>query len=206
MIETPIDQAGSCGAGRKDPSPYECPTIEVNDGVSYLTGGYFVWILHRINNWLNYTDRLAEFQDGSIQNAETPIFSSPVPSPPLRGGEGVFGKYGLGAVGELVRERSRDRCSKIIAHPCRVEALRRRIIQNAPARYRGLPRSTWTITGGPFKFSDWFVNFSFHALNFISSGATKAVQASFSKGRDSCAELASNIHHTNVTILCPGAI
>src|SRR5208282_2739609 len=88
MIETPIDQAGGCGAGRKDPSPYECPTIEVNGGVGYLTGGYFVWILHRINHWLNYTDRLAEFQDGSIQNAEMPIFSSPVPSPPLHGGEG----------------------------------------------------------------------------------------------------------------------
>jgi hypothetical protein len=28
----------------------------------------------------------------------------------------------------------------------------------------------------------------FHAHNFISSGATKAVQASFSKGRDSCAD------------------
>jgi hypothetical protein len=33
-----------------------------------------------------------------------------------------------------------------------------------------------TITGGPFKIRDRRVNFPFHANNFISTGATKAVQ------------------------------
>ena len=42
MIETPIDQAGGHGAGRKDSSPDECPAIEINGGVGYLAGGYFV--------------------------------------------------------------------------------------------------------------------------------------------------------------------
>ncbi len=36
-----------------------------------------------------------------------------------------------------------------------------------------------TITGGSFKFPDWLVNFSFHAGDFSSLGATKAVQAYF---------------------------
>jgi hypothetical protein len=49
MIETPIDQTGGDSAGRNDSSPYECPAIEVNGGVGYLTGGDFVWIFHEIS-------------------------------------------------------------------------------------------------------------------------------------------------------------
>jgi hypothetical protein len=64
----------------------------------------------------------------------------------------MIGKHDLGAAGELVRERFRDGCPKIIAP----------LIHDAPSQIQRLAtwRSfTWTITGGPFKFPDWFVNF-----------------------------------------------
>ena len=41
--------------------------------------------------------------------------------------KGMPGKHGLGAVGEFVRERFRDRCPKIIA----------RLVEDAPGRYSG---------------------------------------------------------------------
>jgi hypothetical protein len=46
----------------------------------------------------------------------------------------MAGKHGLGAMGEFVRERFRDRCPKIIARLNRVEALRRRIVEDAPGQ------------------------------------------------------------------------
>jgi hypothetical protein len=99
---------------------------------------------------------------------------------------GLMGKDHIGAVGEFVRERFRDGCPKIIA----------RLIQNVPGQIQR------TITGLLLKpanrnmlFSvqgihafffltlnsqlstsairDRRVNFSFHALNIISSGAQR---------------------------------
>src|ERR1035437_8374037 len=69
------------------------------------------------------------------------------------------GKHGLGAAGEFVRERFRDGGPKIIA----------RLSHDAPSQIQR------TITGGPFKFPHWLVNFLFHASNSISAGGTKAV-------------------------------
>jgi hypothetical protein len=60
--------------------------------------------------------------------------------------EGMFGKHRLGAVGEFVSKRFRDGRAKIVA----------RLIHDAP---RQIQRA---ITGLPFKFPDWLVNFSFH--------------------------------------------
>ena len=91
----------------------------------------------------------------------------------------MFGKHGLGAAGEFVRERFRDRCPKIIA----------RLIEDAPGQIQR------TITGGPFKFSDWRVNFLFHASNSISRRGTKAVQARCFRGAMAASERRKKIAH-----------
>jgi hypothetical protein len=53
MIKPPINQASGDGAGGKDASSHEGPTIKVDPGVGYFTGGYFVRLFQRIDNWLN---------------------------------------------------------------------------------------------------------------------------------------------------------
>ncbi len=76
---------------------------------------------------------------------------------------GIMGKRNFGPLGESVRVCFRDASAKIVA----------RLIHDLPGQIQR------TITGLPFKFPDWLVNLFFHAGNFISSGATKAVQCSF---------------------------
>jgi hypothetical protein len=68
-IETPIDQAGGHGGGRNDSRAYEVPTIEVNGGVGYLTGGYFIRLFQRINNESIEAHMPTEFQGQSLDLA-----------------------------------------------------------------------------------------------------------------------------------------
>ena len=62
--------------------------------------------------------------------------------------EGMMGKHGLGAVGEFVRERFRDRCPKIIA----------RLIEDAPSQIQR------TITGLLLKLTDFSLQTSTFCL------------------------------------------
>ncbi len=63
MVELPIDRAGGHGTGGQDPRPDEVPAVEINGGIGHLTGGYFVWLFHRINHQSNDTERLTEFRE-----------------------------------------------------------------------------------------------------------------------------------------------
>ena len=82
----------------------------------------------------------------------------------------MFGKHGLGAMGEFVRERFRDRCPKIIA----------RFVKDAPGQIQrtitcllleladfSIQPLAFSLRNGPFKFRHRRVNVSLHAFTFL---------------------------------------